>query len=157
VVVGAGAGGGAGGTVVEVVVVVGGTVDAVVVVVVAPGRCAARSNAAASDVAVFDRCAVVWPKLTICAATTAQTASSRIGTNPTARRCRATGEAMGQSSWVWNIGREVPTHAHRTESLNRTFATKPETAVVNGNASASNPCAEDRLRGLPSSLGGSRK
>jgi hypothetical protein len=90
---------------VEVVVVVGGTVDAVVVVVAAEGRCEARWNAA-GDVDVLDQCPVTWPRLTICPATTAQATSSTIGTNPRARRSGANGEAMGQSSWVGNIGAE---------------------------------------------------
>jgi hypothetical protein len=107
VVVGAGAGGGAGGTVVEVVVVVvGGTAVDVVVVVLMCAGFAARWKAAGTNADVFERCPAAWPKLTICTATTALTASRTIGTNPRARLRRAWGEAMGQSSWVGNIGAE---------------------------------------------------
>jgi hypothetical protein len=101
--VGIGAGGGGdGGTVVEVVVVVvaGGTVVEVVVVVPACWRFQVRWNAAAADVAVRDRCPAAWPKLAIWTATTAPTASSKIGTSPTARPRRARGEGMRENSWV---------------------------------------------------------
>ena len=103
VVAGAGAGGDAGaGAVVEVVVVVGGTVVEVEVVVATCGRLDARWNAAATDVDGRDRCPAAWPELAVWTATTAQTATSRIGTSPMARPCRARGERMGECSWVGN-------------------------------------------------------
>lgn len=103
VVVGVGAGGACGGAVVDVVVVVGGTVVELVVFVPACARFEARTNAAAADVDERDRWPVVWSKLAIWAATTAQTVTSKIGTSPAARPRRAGGEGMGESSWVWNL------------------------------------------------------
>jgi hypothetical protein len=87
---------------VEVVVVVGGAVGAVVVVVPACEWFEARWNEAAIDVCVRDRWPAAWTESEIWAATTAQTATSNIGTSPMARPRRARGEGMGESSWVGN-------------------------------------------------------
>jgi hypothetical protein len=86
-----------------VVVAAGGTVVDVVVVVPAWARFKARWNAAAADVDEPDRWPAVWPKLASWTATTAQIATSKIGTSPTARPRRVGGEGMGESSWVWNL------------------------------------------------------
>jgi hypothetical protein len=87
-----------------VVAVVGGTVVEGVVVAPAWVRLEVPRNAAEADVDgdvdVRDPCPEA---LAIWTSATAQMATSKIGTSPTARPRRARGERMSESSWVWNV------------------------------------------------------